>query len=453
MNKKKSKREYNPQSLLPNKVMNFLIVWGGKIGGSVFDQAVFAGSNFILNVLLVRWMSIEEYGTFVVIYAWFLLVQNIYEASLIEPMNIFGAGKYSKVFRVYLGYLYQGHIGFTLILSLITLLFVPLGFYFGNATMGYGLLTMALIAPFLLLRWLTRQPFYIMSKPHQSALGGLLYFIVTLTIYLILLQFNWLNIFTALIGMALGGSFASFILTIFLIKPDFSKNTKDRNNIKPKNVLDDHVKYGVWSSAARILLWLPGNINYIVFPIISTIALSAALRATMNLILPVTMAVGATWAIIMPYFVRTYITSGKKALNKRIMSTVLLYGSITVIYGIILVIFGRSIISFLFENRFNDLITTPYLITMALIPILAVINGCIDVALRSAGCVKQAFYVKVIPTILTVTLGFWLIWKLGLIGATLSIVIIEIINLGLFLGAYILSVDAVAPDNLLGQST
>jgi len=40
--------------------------WTGKGGLAVVDQALFAGSNFLLSILLARWLTPAEYGAFAV---------------------------------------------------------------------------------------------------------------------------------------------------------------------------------------------------------------------------------------------------------------------------------------------------------------------------------------------------------------------------------------------------
>ena len=81
---------------------------GGKLAAllrkgslAVTDQALFSGANFLVNVLLARRLAPEEYGAYSLAYAWFLLCAALHQSLLIEPMMIFGAGKYGDRFLRY----------------------------------------------------------------------------------------------------------------------------------------------------------------------------------------------------------------------------------------------------------------------------------------------------------------------------------------------------------------
>ena len=45
--------------------MNFLS-WLKKGSLAVLDQGLFSGANFVVNILLARWLTPEEYGAFAV---------------------------------------------------------------------------------------------------------------------------------------------------------------------------------------------------------------------------------------------------------------------------------------------------------------------------------------------------------------------------------------------------
>lgn len=398
--------------------------WTRKIGGAVLDQAFFAGANFIINVLLARWLPIEEYGTFVVIYAGFLLAQNIYEAALIEPMNVFGAGKYSEVFRKYVGFLYYGHAVMSFVLALLIVAAGAWIYQADGEMAGNGVIAVGLMAPFILSRWLSRQPFYVMSKPHLSAFGGLMYFVITVAIIGLMQLGGMLTIAGALFAMGLGGLIATIVLTLFYIKPDFSlKPVQDA--ISGRSVLRDHWRYGRWSAPARVLRWIPTQLNYLLFPLLVSVSISAALRATMNLVLPITMAISATMLIILPSFVRVYYAKGKEGLTERAKKVAVMYLLITGTYCLVLVVGGTFIIDILYDGRFNEYVSLPYLLTMGLIPIATGVNAVLDAALRAMEAVKQTFMAKIIPTILTVTVGVAMLAAFGLIGATLGMVLTE----------------------------
>lgn len=83
--------------------------WVGKGTLAITDQGLFASSNFLLNVLLARWLAPAEYGTFALAYSVLLLFLVFHTALLTSPMLVFGSGKYRDRFPEYMGILLRGH--------------------------------------------------------------------------------------------------------------------------------------------------------------------------------------------------------------------------------------------------------------------------------------------------------------------------------------------------------
>ncbi len=404
--------------------------WMKKLGGALLDQAFFVSSNFLLNVLLARWMTIEQYGFFVVVYVWFLLVQNIYESTVIEPMNIFGAGKYFKHLQKYFGYIFYGHLWFTLLLSLIVSAIALLVFQFSTIQVAQMTLVMALCLPFLLTRSLTRQPFYITSQPHLAALGGFLYLVISLIIVALLQTTGYLNSMTALLAMAVSGFLASLIQTLLFIKPEWRIN-QPQDEIMGKKILLDHWSYGRWSVLSRTMVWAQININYIVLPLIMSVAMSAALRATLNLVMPVFMAISSTMTIILPYFVRSYTERGRSQLNRLVILVLTGYLTVAFLLGVLVIFFGQWAINYLYNGKFDEFVTFKYVFAIAILPALAAASTTMNAALLAVGGVKRSFFAKIIPLILSLTLGIYLLWQFGLIGAPIGAIIVQLVTIGL----------------------
>jgi len=67
----------------------------------VADQGLFGGGNFLISVLLARWLEPAAYGAFAVAYSIFLFLASLCSALLTEPMMAFGPGKYAPSFPEY----------------------------------------------------------------------------------------------------------------------------------------------------------------------------------------------------------------------------------------------------------------------------------------------------------------------------------------------------------------
>ena len=85
---------------------------------SVLDQGLFAGANFVVNILLARWLSPEAYGSFAIAFSAFLLAGTLHGGWFVEPMLVFGAGKFESRFPAYVRMLLREHGRFSLLAGL-----------------------------------------------------------------------------------------------------------------------------------------------------------------------------------------------------------------------------------------------------------------------------------------------------------------------------------------------
>ena len=149
-------------------------------GLAVLGQGLFAGSNFLVNVLLARWLTPEQYGGFALAYAGFLLFLMLYAACVYEPLIVFGSGRYAGRFREYFGLLARGNV---IVLAAFTFLMVASSFLFSRffpSGVERDFAALSLAAPFVLVSWLGRGGFYARMKPGAAAWGGSIYFFTVL---------------------------------------------------------------------------------------------------------------------------------------------------------------------------------------------------------------------------------------------------------------------------------
>ena len=409
--------------------------WLARIGGALSDQALFAGSSFILNVLLARWMSPSEYGAFVVAYSWFLLPQNLYDALLIEPMSVYGAGIYAGRFQRYLGLLYRGHVALSLVILAALGAAALVASRFDSGLMGGALAGAALASPLLLTRWLTRQPFYVLSVPHRATFGGAIYLALAVLATVILFHSGTLNPFNAMLAQGLASVTAAAVLTTVLLRPQFRAAASD-DDLTTGRVIAQHWAYGKWASAERLLAWFPANIYYLALPLLVGLDASAALRAMLNLIMPLLMTIGAINGVMLPMFVRTLANQGQPALDRLLASIVRWAVLAAVAWSVFITFLGEFVISWLYNGQYDSYVTPLMLFIMGLIPVVAAFNRIVDTALRAMGGVRRAFFSRLLPTILTMTMGLGLVAAFGIIGAHASSVLTGAVTMVILIRFY-----------------
>ena len=93
-----------------NTLRRQVIPWVMNGGLAILDQGLITGSNFVIGILLARWMAPEQYGAYAVAFATFLLLGMLYQSLLIEPMGVFGASAYRDCVRGYIKALMWVHL-------------------------------------------------------------------------------------------------------------------------------------------------------------------------------------------------------------------------------------------------------------------------------------------------------------------------------------------------------
>jgi O-antigen/teichoic acid export membrane protein len=84
--------------------------WITKGGLAIVDQGLISGSNFLIGILLARWLMPEQYGAFALAFSVFLLLSYVYQSFLAEPQAVFSGSAYSGSLRGYLKTLLGIHL-------------------------------------------------------------------------------------------------------------------------------------------------------------------------------------------------------------------------------------------------------------------------------------------------------------------------------------------------------
>jgi len=380
---------------------------------AILDQGLFAGANFLMNILLARWFTPEQYGAFAIAFSVFLLVAAFHTAILTEPMMVFGAGKYSENFRKYLGMLIYGHLALMIPIGLIILAAaLLLGRSYSPEVQG-ALLGLAVAGPMILLLWLVRRAFYVRSQPGWAALGGALYLIFLLGAVYFLNTTHWLSHTTALLGMGLSSIFVGLLFVTYL-RPQWAIV----GNPTPVMVATQHWRYGRWALGTAALMWFPGNIYSVILP--SWIGLEgvAALRALLNLVMPILHAITALSILILPVLTRYLRQDVTKFADtiKRFLG-LLFIGAILYLLG--LYAFKTEVLNLLYGGKYTEFSSLVFVV--GLLPVAASLTGVLGSALRAMERPHKVFYCYIASSIVALFGGVSLARALGIQGALLGL--------------------------------
>ena len=378
------------------------------------DQGLFAMSNFALNILLARWLAPQEYGAFGAAFAIYLFVGNLHQATLIEPMLVFGPGRYRERLPQYLGALVYGHVGFAALASL-ALLVGGLGFaLYGMHSLSTALVALALAGPFILLLWLMRRACYARLEPRLAASGGAWYMVLMLVGTGVCYRFGWLSTSTALGVM--GGS--SLIVSLWLMVRLRVERPPLRKGDLVQDSLNSHWTYGRWSVANKALAWVPANLFFLLVPLWGGLAAGANYKALINLLLPLAQANAALATLLLPVFVRSRENADFASLVRLSLTPLV---AISGLYWLLLGIFHEPVVNLAYGGKYVE--QADLLWILGLIPIIVAVSSVMSHALRALERPDWLFLAYVVSAVTTGTLGAMCVYLWGLTGAGVGLLL------------------------------
>ncbi len=379
------------------------------------DQGLFASSNFALNILLARWLTPYEYGIFGLAFAVFILVNMLHQATLTEPLLVFGPGKHKGHLSEYVGALVYGHVGFAVVSS-FALLAAGWGFaLWGSSELSEALVALAITGPFILLLWLMRQACYARFEPRLSASGGVWYMVLMLAGTYVLYRFGWLSTTTAL-GVT-GAS--SLVAGIWLMARLRVKRPPLREGNLVRESLKDHWKYGRWSVPSKALAWVPHNAFYVLLPIWGGFEAGASFRALMNLLMPVLHGTTAVSVLLLPTFVQA--REQPATFGSRVRLALIPFVLVCAVYWVLLGVFGGYVIGLVYGGQYTEYADLLWL--LGLVPIVATISGIVSHALRALERPDRLFLALVFSTLITATVGVSCVYLWGVAGAGVGLIL------------------------------
>ncbi len=330
--------------------------WVAKGSLAVLDQGLFASSNFLLSVLLARWLAPADYGAFALAYSVFWLLGVFHNAIFTGPMLVFGPGKYRERFPEYLGILLRGH--FALMLPGAGLL-AATAFLLGrlySPAVERAFLALAIAGPFILLLWLLRRAFYVGFNPGFAAVGGCVYLLILLGGALALRAAGHLTPATGFLAMA-GASSITCLLLLVLLRPTW---TADWSTIRA--VAADHWRFGKWGAASAGPGWVTDNIYFLVLPAWVGLAEAGALKGLLNLVMPALQSISALGVLLVPTLVRDRDCGGPRSMKRTIKLSLALFCLGSACYLALLWGFRLQIFRFLYAGKYAAYASWPLLL-------------------------------------------------------------------------------------------
>ncbi|MGI9072213.1 MAG: oligosaccharide flippase family protein [Bryobacteraceae bacterium] len=393
-------------------------LWITKGSLAILDQGLIAGSNFLIGILLARWLLPEQYGSYAVAFAVFLLFAAFHQALLLEPQRIFGPSEHLNHLREYLGVLLCAHG--VLALAIAVLLAASawlIHLATGSNSLPGALAGMAVAAPCVLLMWLARGAFYVKLAPQYAVCGGIIYCAVVFSGMFLIYRLNMASPFSAFLVMAFGALASSAVL-LYLLSPVLNVRVGPPSW---KEVAHQHWHYGRWVLASLVLNAVAGDIYYPLLSTFSGIAAAGELKALLNFYMLVAQTFSALAVFLLPYACRVRQQNGLPALKKLTWRIGALFGALALAYWIVLILLSKPLLKLFYGNRYIGLSSLVVWVAAASLPWnLAVVP---TITLRAVRSSASIFVIYCASSTVAVLVGVPTTWIAGLRGALWAMIL------------------------------
>lgn len=390
--------------------------WGTRGFWAVTDQALFAGANFLVNILLARWLEPAEYGAFAVTYSVLILAGNFHSAFYVEPMLVYGAKSFRDRFDAYYRTITRAHWSVAAPFAVSLLAVVALiSFNSGSAMMGTAWLGAAVASPCILALNLARRAEYVLLRPQYAAVAGMAYLSIFVAAAFALTSTSLLDSLTAYGTLSLAALLAAW-----------SISGSGRGSVLPEPeaawARELHIRYGKWAAVASILLWVCGQAVYPLLAGLRGLEAAATLRAVLTFLLPLQHMLAASSALLVPAFARD---KGERVTTRLMVAGTILCG-VAALYALLLMQYGAWLVGWLLGGNYQEM-AGPFLSLAALVPLPVALRTLAFARLRAAAHTGTIATISVAGALAAVGSGVGLIIWMGVSGALLSLLLGEAI--------------------------
>lgn len=384
----------------------------------LFDQGMVSGSNFVIGILIARFLGIEQFGVYGFIFLIYLFCLGLQQAFFVIPLYSLGPAYSPDLKKAYLSSLFIIQTAFALVFSIICflgLIFIPISISPKIQELG-GLI--ALTALFVLLQDFIRRLFLFQGFLKSLILLDSIAYafqIILLALMYALDQFN-LEICIKVICFSM---LISVIYGFYKIrKPEFKLRVI-------KDTLNRHWIFSKWLLARAILTYSSGNFfiiaaGTILGPVaIGAIKMGQNLHGLMNVIF---LAIENHVPIVSADLFRQ---KGKAALYSYLKTMTLKSLFVCSILGMTVLIFSTWLISNLYGNDYQEYAYV--LIWFAIINLLVCISMPLRFALRTFEKTKSLFFATSLSALFGLLLAYPLIEIFQMDGLLFGLVVSQLI--------------------------
>jgi O-antigen/teichoic acid export membrane protein len=387
-----------------------------RIGYSLADQAFSAGGMFLVNLVLARTQTKEEYGMFALSYSLLTFLMGLHNAAILEPFTVYGSGRYRSRSAEYFRLIGWSNAALGLSLTALVLS-VGWGWHWiaphhlPRAVVGLGVTLSVLLSA----AWL-RRSFYVQRKPARAAATSLVFFATVSLALWIAVRAHVLNSFSVFLILALGWIVAGAFCLGRLPQVRSPRFPGRESFLKTEpHYWREHWKYSRWVLATAFVFQFMHQGYYWLVAGFLSVNQVGNLKALYLLIAPVEQVMISLSFLLLPALTARYVARNLDDFLSLWKRYALAMIAITLLFALTVRLVGAGVMHLLYAGKFDGL--APLLFVLALVPLCTGVGNTFSDALRAAERPRLVFYAYVSSAGATFIAGVPLVIYLGLRGA------------------------------------
>ena len=248
--------------------------------------------------------------------------------------------------------------------------------------------------------WLLRRSYYMNLAPARAAMGAFLYFVLTTGGLFVAYRKAWISPFSAYLLMAIG-ALGTGLFLLSQIKKALPADTCDAPTAA--QAWKKHWEYGRWALGVSVVTWIPYYMYYPLVSMFSGMAQAGQLRAVMNLALPLEQSYTALSILFLPYAARICREKGISSSGPLVRRITMLFVAGSVFYWAILIPFKGVAFHLLYGGKYMEL--APLIPYVALGTTLWSAAFGPAILLRAIESPDSIFYARIVASVLSLVVG------------------------------------------------
>jgi O-antigen/teichoic acid export membrane protein len=384
---------------------------------SFADQALAVGGTFLVNVMLARTQTKQEYGMFALSYSVFTFLAALHNSAILEPCTVYGSGRYRNRFSEYLRLMVRANACVGLLLTMLVLLVCLVLYWAAPQYLSRALLGLGVTVGVLLSGTFLRRVFYLQRQPAFAAQASLICFVTVACGLLLAARAQLLNGFTVFVILALGWIAAGLGLGRKLALGHPAQSFLDSE----PGYWGEHWKYSKWVFATAFVFQLTAQGYYWIVAGFLSVKDVAGLRAMQMLVVPMDQVFIALSYLVIPALAARYASHRVADFLSYAKRYGLAVVSATALFALAVRLVGRPMMHLLYAGKFDDV--APLLYILAFLPLTMGIGNVMGGALSAAEKPKLIFYAYLCSGAATLLGGIPLVIRFGLMGAVCGLLL------------------------------